>query len=75
MSVPSYYDTRTGYPLKFSNCGGYTFAHTYIEYLDVTYGWDAVLQLLKTEDYRQCFGKLQEEIYEEWVEYIKNYRQ
>lgn len=42
---------------------------------DVTYGGDAVLQLLKTEDYRQCFGKLQEEIYEEWVEYIKNYRQ
>lgn len=55
--------------LTFSNCGGDTFAHTYIEYLDVTYGWDNVLAFIETEDYESCFGKSKKEIYNEWVNY------
>lgn len=51
------------------------FTHTYIEYLDVTYGWDSVLKLLKTEDYQECFGKSQQDIYNEWVEFLINYDQ
>lgn len=74
-SIPSYQDTCSNNPLTFSDCGGYTFAHTYIEYLDVTYGWDNVLTLLETEDYEECFGKSREEIYNEWVEYITDYYQ
>lgn len=75
MSIPTYSDTCTSNPIRFSNCGGYIFATTYIEYLDVAYGWDSVLELIKTEDYMHCFGKSQEDIYKEWVEYIKNYYQ
>lgn len=71
IAIPTYQDTCTKNPIRFSNCGGYTFAHTYIEYIDVTYGWDRVLQLIETEDYEECFGKSQKEIYEEWVIYCK----
>lgn len=73
MYIPSYEDTLTRNPIKFENCGGYTFAHTYIEYLNETYGWDKVLQIIKTEDYETVFGKSQREIYDEWVVYIENY--
>ena len=75
ITIPTYKDTCTRNPIKFSSCGGYTFAHTYIEYIDATYGWDKVLQLIATEDYEECFEKAQKEIYEEWVAYIKNYYQ
>ena len=71
--IPTYENTCSNNPLTFSDCGGYTFAHTYIEYLDTTYGWDSVLSLIETEAYERCFGKSQEEIYNEWVNYISNY--
>ncbi len=71
--VPTYRDTCSNNPLTFSDCGGYTFAHTYIEYLDETYGWGKVLQLIETENYEECVGKSQKEIYDEWVKYINNY--
>lgn len=74
MPIPTYKETNTRNPITFSDCGGYTFAHTYIEYIDVTYGWDKVLQLIKTEDYEDTFGKSRKEIYDEWVEYIENYQ-
>lgn len=75
MQIPAYKDTCTKNPIRFSNCGGYTFAHTYIEYLDCTYGWDSILKLVETEDYEGCFGKTQKEIYAEWVVYVENYYQ
>lgn len=75
MNIPSYADTKTKNPITFSNCGGYIFAHTYIEYIDVTYGWKSVLKLLETEDYENIFNKSEEDIYNEWVNYIKNYHQ
>ena len=37
--TPSLSDTRTKNPIYFSSMGGYTFAHTYIEYLSSAYGW------------------------------------
>lgn len=75
FTIPTYNDTNSNNPLTFSNCGGYTFAHTYIEYLDKTYGWDKVLKLIKTENYEECFDKSKKEIYDEWVYYIENYYQ
>lgn len=72
--IPTYKDTCSNNPLTFSNWGGYTFAHTYIEYLDTTYGWDSVLALIETEDYESCFGKSKKEIYNEWVNYVSNYQ-
>ena len=73
FSVPEYEDILSGSPLRFSKCHGYTFAHTYIEYLDKTYGWDKVLELIRTQDYVSVFGKTNREIYDEWVTYVVNY--
>lgn len=73
MPIPTFEDTLTRNPIRFANCGGYTFAHTYIEYIDLSYGWDKVLELIKTEDYEIVLGKSQREIYDEWVEYLMNY--
>lgn len=56
LDIPSYSDIQTKNPIKFSNIGGYSLAHTYIEYLNDTYGWDKVLELIKTEDYFKVFG-------------------
>lgn len=75
FALPTYDDTASNNPLTFSNCGGYTFAHTYIEYLDRTYGWDTVLKLVETENYEACFDKSKKMIYEEWIHYIENYYQ
>lgn len=73
--MPTYQDTCSNNPLAFSDCGGYAYAHTYIEFIDKTYGWDKVLDLLETENYEECFGKSKKEIYDEWVNYIQNYYQ
>ena len=70
-----YKETRKKNPIAFSNSGGYIFAHTYIEYIDKTYGWGAVLELIKTENYKDVFGRTQEEIYDEWVDYLNHYYQ
>lgn len=73
LGIPSYKETCSDNPLIFADCGGYTYAHTYIEYLEKTYGWNAVLELLETETYEAVFGKSRQEIYKEWVEYVENY--
>lgn len=75
MDIPTFDDTKTRNPIKFENVNGYMFSPTYIEYIDKTYGWDKVLDLIRTEDYEACFGKTQKEIYDEWVNYIVNYYQ
>lgn len=75
MPIPTYEDTRTRNPIHFTNCGGYTFSHTYIEYINTTYGWENVLKLIETEDYEACFDKTQKEVYDEWIKYIENYYQ
>ncbi len=73
--IPSFKATQSNNPLTFSSVSGYTFAHTYIEYLDKTYGWDKVLKLIETEDFIDCFGKTEKEIYREWTVYLQIYCQ
>lgn len=75
MEVPAYEEICTRNPIRFSDSGGYTFAHTYMEYLDQTYGWEKVLELIRTGDYQGVFGKSGEEIYKEWVDFLYNYYQ
>ncbi|SHO54083.1 gluzincin family metallopeptidase [Anaerocolumna xylanovorans] len=75
MQVPSYKDTGTKNPVKFSDMGGYTFSTTYIEYLKEEYGWDSVIKLIKTEDWKTSLGKSEREIYNEWMDYLKHYYQ
>lgn len=75
IGLPTYKETCSDNPLVFSDCGGYTYAHTYIEYIAVTYGWDAVLETIKTTNYEEVLGKSGQDIYNEWVAYIKEYHQ
>lgn len=72
-NIPTFEQTCTKNPIEFSNCGGYIFAHTYIEYLKKTYGWEKVLELIKSQDYESCFGKSKRAVYDEWVEFLLNY--
>ena len=73
MSIPTYEDTRTNNSIKFEKFGGYEFANTYIEFLDKTYGWDKVLRIIWTENYEEVLNKTPKEIYDEWVQYLRNY--
>lgn len=69
--IPTYKQLQTKNPIEFSDMGGYDFAYTYIEYLDVTYGWTSVLALLNTSNYEETFTKSAEVIYSEWVKYLE----
>jgi len=71
MYIPSLKQTRTTNPVEFANIGGYEFAHTYIEYLDNTFGWENVLVLAETFDYIKAFGINESEIYDGWVDFLK----
>lgn len=73
VPIPSFEDTGTKNPIHFSNMGGYTFAHTYIEYLENHYSWDSVLKLIGSEDYEGTLGRTRQEIYDEWVNYLESY--
>lgn len=73
--VPTYKETCSNSPLTFNNCCSYTYAHTYIEYIHTTYGWDSVLEIIKGEDYEEVFNKSKADIYSEWVDYITEYYQ
>lgn len=75
IGIPTYKEICSDNPLTFSDCGGYAYAHTYIEYMEVTYGWNAVLEIIKSEDFEEVLGKSKENIYDEWVAYIKEYYQ
>lgn len=71
-NIPSYEDTKITNPITFGNHNMYPISYTYIEYLDKTYGMGKVLQLIKTDNYSQTFGKTENEIFEEWIVFLKS---
>lgn len=73
VEIPRYEEICTNDHIIFSEIDGYTLAHTYVEYLEKTYGWEKVLELVKTEDYNKVFGKSHREIYDEWASFLRNY--
>lgn len=71
--IPSIKDMHTEDGLKFGNMGGYAYSYFYIEYLDQTYGWDNVVAFSKGEgDYETIFHKSETEIYDQWVQHLKD---
>ncbi|MDF2484260.1 MAG: hypothetical protein K0R46_428 [Herbinix sp.] len=69
--IPSIQDMHTENGLKFGEMGGYAYSYFYIQYLDQTYGWDKIVAYAKGEgDYEQIFNQSEEEIYDEWVQYL-----
>jgi hypothetical protein len=69
--IPSFEDTKTENEIKFGNIQGYPYSYLYIEYLDKTYGWDKVVRIVKGETFEEVFSKSEEEVYNDWVKYLK----
>lgn len=60
--------------IKFGNQGGYQYSYAFIEFLDQEYGWKSVVELIKgNKSYQQIFSKNKQEIYNEWLKYLKTY--
>jgi len=58
---------------KFGETDGYFLSYTFIEFLDLKYGWEAVIDLINGElTYDEIFSKGKEQIYYEWKEYVEN---
>jgi len=70
--IPTINEIRSNNPIKFEKIGGYDFAYTYIEYLDKTFGWNKVLLFLRQNKYENVFEQSELEIYNNWIEYLKN---
>lgn len=72
QNIPTIDDMKNEDEKKFGNIGGYQYSYTYIEFLDKKYGWDKVLELIKgVKTYNEIFSKSEQEIYDEWVEFLK----
>ena len=69
--IPNLQQMRTKSPVEFANIGGYHFAHTYIEYLDKTFGWESVLALARGGNYQGIFGMDEIDIYEGWLAFLE----
>lgn len=69
--IPSYKDTKTENQIKFGNMGGYQYSYSYVQYIDELYGWEAVQRLIKGESYEEIFEKSEQEIYDDWVKFLK----
>lgn len=71
--MPTMQEMKTSNPIAFSNMGGYDFSHTYIEYLDITYGWEKVLSLLHGDSCLTALGKDETAIYQEWTAFLQTH--
>lgn len=72
MPVPTIGDMKSEDEVRFGNTGGYQFSYTYIEFLDKKYGWNSVLDLIRGQKtYNEIFSKSEQDIYNEWVEFLK----
>jgi len=50
---------------------GYAFSYVYVEYLVKIYGNEKVVNLIRSNDYEETFGKSALGIYNEWVSYLE----
>ncbi len=50
---------------------GYAFSYAYVEYLVKIYGNEKVVNLIRSNDYEETFGKSALDIYNQWVTYLE----
>jgi hypothetical protein len=67
---PTFEQMQSQSQSEFVENHGYAWGYVYVEYLVTTYGAEEVINLIKTDDYEECFGKSKLAIYDEWIEYI-----
>lgn len=69
--IPTLKDMHTENGLKFGEMGGYAFSYKYIEYLDITYGWEKIVAYASGKgNYEEVFEKSEENIYKDWCQYL-----
>jgi hypothetical protein len=71
QTLPNFSDTKISNPITFGNTGMYQMSYTYIEYLDENYGMERTMQLISTGDYNKTFNRSEEEMFNEWIEFLK----
>jgi hypothetical protein len=73
--IPSLKQTHAGNPIAFNDVNGYSFAPTYIEYLENDFDWDSVMVYAETTDFEKAFDVSEQDVYDGWVDFLKkNYR-
>jgi hypothetical protein len=48
----------------------YTFSGTFIDFASVKYGFPSVISFIKSNDFNTSFGKSEDEIRQEWIQYL-----
>lgn len=71
QTLPNFSDTKISNPITFGNEGMYPVSYTYIEYLDENYGMEKVLELVSTGDYNKTFSRSEEDMFNEWIEFLQ----
>ncbi len=70
--IPEFNDLKSEDEVRFGEIGGYQYSYSYIEFIDEKYGWNSVLDLINgKKSYNEIFSKSDEDIYNEWVEFLK----
>lgn len=73
MDVPTMDQMKTDNGLVFGEMGGYAFSYSYIDYLERTYGWEAILTYASGQgSYEEVFDQSKEQIYLDWVQYLED---
>jgi len=71
-TIPSMEALQTKDASVFADIEGYPLSYLYIEFLTKVFGWDAVVELARTNDFEKAFSQSERSIYEQWAAYIKN---
>jgi hypothetical protein len=69
--VPGVEQTHTKSSIAFSKMGGYSFAYTYVEFLDDAFGWNKVMAYAGTGGFVSAFGASEQDIYNGWIQFLK----
>lgn len=72
-TVPSLDDMNSN---KFSDIGGYQYSYTVVEFIVKNYGYDRLIDLIKSpDDFKDILGISKEEFEKQWKDYLnKNYK-
>jgi len=70
-AIPPVKIFTSGNSLYFAKHNGYDYADKFIEFLEKTYGHETVIALIRDAEYEKLTGKTIEELYDEWVVFLR----
>lgn len=70
--IPTIDDMKSENEKRFGDIGGYQYSYTYMEFLSKKFEWSKILELIRGgKTYDEIFQKSEQEIYNEWIVYVK----